>query len=250
MSCTVPGFGPGHAILGGSPAKVCKRARGSVSDKSRKAKFSGQSVRGFSVLELLITVSVLLIVTAIAVPNFNTAMHAGRLKGAIGNFADIVQTDRIKSVDDDRYYSIYVLQNNGQEAYVDIYPQNGNGTSGNGGTAVNASDPVMLIDSEVGEQPVGSAPNTALLKSLLLPAASPVVPLDGSLVASPVTFGPRGLPCKPLAGVCDTLGGPQAYWTFFQDSVSKNWGAVTVTPAGRVQRWLYSAAGTGSWQSY
>jgi hypothetical protein len=115
----------------------------------------------------------------------------------------------------------------------------------NGGTAVASGDPEINIPTEVTQQAVASAPNTNNLKSQLLPATTPVTPTDTS--ATPATFGPRGLPCTPVnvAGgtVCDVVaGGATAFWTFFQDSVSTNWQAVTVTPAGRIQKWYYTGS--------
>jgi Tfp pilus assembly protein FimT len=210
----------------------------------------GSRTRGFSVLELLVGAAIIMILAGILIPNFNTAMHNSRLRGAATDFASLIQVERIRAVDDDRYYSAYVLGNNPQEGFVDIYPQNANGASGGGGNVVDPKDPVIQINSEISQQPVKSAPNTANLQTQFLPANSPIVPLDGSSAASPVTFGPRGLPCKPLAGVCDSLGGPQAYWTFFQDNVTQNWGAVTVTPAGRIQRWTYTGGAAGVWFKY
>jgi Tfp pilus assembly protein FimT len=210
----------------------------------------GGRTRGFSVLELLVGAAIAMILAGILIPNFNTAMHTSRLRGAATDFASLIQVERIRAVDDDRYYSAYVLGNNPRQGFVDIYPQNANGASGGGGNVVDPKDPVIQINSEINQQPVLSAPNIANLQLQFLPANSPIVPLDGSSVASPVTFGPRGLPCKPLAGVCDSLGGPQAYWIFFQDNVTQSWGAVTVTPAGRIQRWIYTGGGAGVWFKY
>jgi type II secretory pathway pseudopilin PulG len=214
---------------------------------------TAKRTRGFSVLELMITMAIIMVVAGIAIPNFMATLHAARLKGGVTDFASLLQTARIKSVDDDRYYSTYVLAaagNNPQQGFVDIFPQNADGTSGNAGQAYNLGDPLVVISPEVVLKAQGAAPSTAALKALLLPAASPVVPQDESVAATAITFSPRGLPCKPLAGVCDTLGGPQAYWAFFQDSVSQNWGAVTVTPAGRIQRWLFMGGANGTWAKF
>jgi type II secretory pathway pseudopilin PulG len=214
--------------------------------------------RGFSTLELVIVMFIILIISGIAIPSFMTMMHSARLKGAVSDAAGLFQAQRMRAVDDDRYYSTYLLAaagNNPQQLFVDIYPQNVNGTSGTGGAAVNAQDPVVMISGEVSQQPAGAAPNTPNLLAQILPANSPVVPQDASLAATPVTFGPRGLPCTPqaVAGgtVCDSLGGPTAYWTFFQDNVTQNWGAVTISPAGRIRRWSYnSAPAGGTWVTY
>ena len=214
---------------------------------------SANRTRGFSVIELLIVVTIILIVAGIAIPNFVATAHSARLKGAVSDFASLLQVGRIKAVDDDRYYSTYVLAANGnnpKQGFVDIFPQNADGTSGAGGLAYNAGDPLVVISGEVSLRPQGAAPGTATLKSQLLPPTSPVVPQDGSVAATAITFGPRGLPCKAAGGVCDTLGGPQAYWVFFQNNVTQNWGAVTVTPAGRIQRWLFMGGSNGTWAKY
>ena len=110
-------------------------------------------------------------------------------------------------------------------------------------------DPVIEISAEVTQQSTANAPTTSNLQNQLLPANTTVVPVDAEM--TPITFGPRGLPCAPLAvtggSVCDSSGGPVAYWVFFQNSVSGEWEALTVTPAGRIQKWYY--AGT-QWNTF
>ena len=212
---------------------------------------------GLTLLELVVSLAVILIVAGIAIPNFNTAMHSSRLKGGDSDFASLLQAGRIRAVDDDRYYSVYVLAANGnrpQQGFVDIYPQNVNGASGSNGTTLDPRDPVVQVNGEVIPQPQGAAPSTAALKALILPPTSPVAPKDGSAAGTPVTFGPRGLPCSPTGAVggtvCDSLGGPTAYWIFFQNNVTQNWAAITVTPAGRIQRWLFTGGPAGIWAQF
>ena len=213
---------------------------------------------GLTLIELLVALTVILIIASIAIPNLNTAMHSSRLKGAASDFASILQVARIRSVDDDHFYSVYVLpanNNRPQEGFVDIYPLGANGTYGtpggvNAGTNINQQDPVIQVSGEVIPRPQGAAPSTAALRALILPANSPVVPLDGSAAGTPITFSPRGLPCLPAGGVCDSLGGPQAYWFFFQNTTSQNWAAVTLTPAGRIQRWTFSGGPAAVWVRY
>jgi prepilin-type N-terminal cleavage/methylation domain-containing protein len=204
--------------------------------------------RGFTLIELAAVVMVVLIAAAVALPQLTTAVHTFRLRGVGSDFSGIVQTARWRAVQDDRFYSVrFITQNGPLEAYVDIYPQNTNGSSGNGaGGPMSTQDPQITINSEVSPQQQGSAPNTSNLQAQILPASSPVVPLDGDSSTTPVTFGPRGLPCVPTTTnggtVCDSAGGPQAYWVFFQNTVTKAWSAVTVTPAGRMQNWYYSGS--------
>lgn len=216
---------------------------------------------GFSLPELLVCMVVLLVITAWAAPNFLTQVHQARVRGALSDFSGLMQQTRIRAVQDDRYYSIYLVPGAGdtpQQAYIDIYPQNADGTSGSGagnGPVENQGpppqlDPVVPINGEVNPQPAGNAPNTVNLTGQFLPPNSGIVPLDGNTNQTPATFSPRGLPCLPTpAGatfVCDSAGGPQAYWLFFQGSVSQEWGAITVSPAGRIRRWRYGTD-TGVW---
>jgi hypothetical protein len=58
------------------------------------------------------------------------------LKGAVSDFAALLQVQRIRVLNDDRFYSSYILAANSanpQLAFVEIFPQNANGTSGSGG---------------------------------------------------------------------------------------------------------------------
>jgi prepilin-type N-terminal cleavage/methylation domain-containing protein len=215
-----------------------------------KNRFSKE--RGFTLLELVVVLAVSLVVGAMAIPNFVTAVRSAHLKGAVSDYAGVLQSARIKSVDDDRYYSVYVLGGASPVAFVDIYPQQATGASGSGGTQIDPKDPMVQISAEVAQRPVGAAPLTASLQALFLPANATVVLGDGSVATSAITFGPRGLPCSASALTCKTHlpAGDIAYWTFFQDTSSTNWGAVTVTPAGRVQRWLFTGGAAGTWISY
>ena len=206
-------------------------------------------------MELVVVVVVILILASVSIPRVLTIMHSARLRGAASDFAGLLQVARIRAVQDDRYYSVYVLAasgNNPQEAFVDIYPQNTNGNSGTGGVSWTAKDPLVPITAEVNQKPAAQAPNTANLSHQLLPASSPVTPRDAHSTATPITFGPRGLPCAPTAvtggTICNSAGGPTAYWGFFQNNVTQDWAAVTVTPAGRVQIWWYGGSGgSGAW---
>lgn len=203
---------------------------------------------GFSLVELCIVVIIALVMAATAVPTVLTSIRMAHLRGAASDFAGLLEQARIYAIRDNRYYSTYVLPASGSgqvaQAYVDMLPKSVTGGSGNGGTGIVAGDPQITISSEVVQQPVASAPNTSNLETQLLPSTTPVTPTDTSV--SSATFGPRGLPCTPQAltggSVCDSSGGPTAYWTFLQDIKSGSWQAVTITPAGRIQTWYYTGS--------
>lgn len=194
--------------------------------------------RGFSLVELVVVVAIVMIIAGFGLPKIITALHTYRLRKTGTGVSGMAQTARWRAVHDDQFYSVRFIAPAGGalEAYVDIT-----------GVPLDPNDPQVPISAEVAQQPQGNAPNTANLQGQLLPVGSPVVPLDGNNPGSPVTFGPRGLPCLPTptngGNVCDSLGGPQAYWLFFQNTITQDWEAVTVTPAGRIQTWIYTGAG-------
>jgi prepilin-type N-terminal cleavage/methylation domain-containing protein len=208
---------------------------------------------GFTVIELMIVLIVSLILVGFAIPNIVGSMHTSKMRGAVSDFASLIESQRLYAIRDNRFYSIYILAASGAapaQAYVDMFPKSSTGASGNGGTAVvsgnpgTTGDPVMEISSEITQQAQGNAPSTTNLQNQLLPANTTVAPVDASV--TPITFGPRGLPCAPLSvtggTVCNTSGGPVAYWIFFKNSSSTEWHALTVTPAGRIQKWYYTGS--------
>ena len=227
--------------------------------RKRRAKHSHQSAsrnllagrEGFSLIEIVVVMLVILIIAAMSIPSMLSSLRQSRLRSAASDYATLLEQARIYAIRDNRYYSTYILAGSGThsvtQAYVDMLPKSTTGASGNGGTSVASGDPEITMSTEIAQQPVASAPNTSNLKSQLLPATTPVTPTDTSATAA--TFGPRGLPCTSVTAtggsVCDSSGGPTAYWTFFQNTNSKSWQAVTITPAGRIQTWFYTGS---SWK--
>ena len=194
---------------------------------------------GFTTVELVVVVAIILIVAGLATPGIMQMVHSARLLGVGSDLSGLIQQDRIRSVQDDRSYSIYVNAAAGTTpptGYIDL-KQNG---------AIALGDPEMVMPAEVTLVAAASAPNTANLKTQLLPALSPVVPQDAAPASgTPITFSPRGLPCTPASHACSGAGlAPAAYWAFFEDTKTTNWEAITVSPAGRIQKWIYSG---GSW---
>lgn len=190
-------------------------------------------------IELLGVVIILLIVAAFAVPSILNFAHNARLRGAGSDFSSLIQTARIRSVQDDTYYSVYFDGGMPDQAYVDL--------KSNGGTGVDAGDPLIAISPEVTPVAAANAPGTANLKGQFLPKGSGLTVGDGSTKGAPVKFSPRGLPCTTQSAtggtVCDSAGGATAFWVFFKDTSTGAWEAVTVSPAGRIQRWQYGGTG-------
>lgn len=207
-------------------------------------------------MEMMAVVAIMLILAAISVPAIRRAMSTARVRGAAVEYANLLQVARSRAIIDDRFYSVYVqpgAANSSLTAYVDVYPQVLNGRSGLGPpptghyNAGPPADPLTLLPAETPPQPVAAAPNVAGLNAAFCPTCAPALIFNGS-----PSWGPDGMPCKSGASidgtgtVCNSSGGPVAYVTYFQSTISGQWSAVTVSPAGRVKAWIY-VAGPGQW---
>jgi type II secretory pathway pseudopilin PulG len=211
---------------------------------------------GFTLPELTIVVGITLILAAVAIPTVTTAVRNAHIRGSASEYANLLQTTRTRAITDDRFYAVYVQPGtsaNPPIAYADVYPMGLNGSSGLGPPPTGhynpgpPSDPMTILSSEVIVQPVASVPAVAALNAAFCVSCTP----DLILNAAP-TWGPDGMPCKSktsLGGtelVCNSSGGPVAYVTYFQSTVSQQWSAVTMTPGGRVKAWYY-VGNSGGW---
>src|SRR5260370_16821231 len=115
---------PDLYFVGQPNAHVSGRGR-SMTESNKRMRHSQQlsGMSGLTLLELVVSVAVILIIAGIAIPNFNAAMHASRLRGGDSDFASLLQAARIRAVDDDRYYSPSVPPtnaNNPQQSFAYI----------------------------------------------------------------------------------------------------------------------------------
>ncbi len=198
-----------------------------------------ESKAGFTLVEISIVVIIVLIVGGIVVPKTISFIHGAKLQGAGSDLSGLLQQGRIRAVQDDAYYAAYIITSGSlQLAYIDL--------KANGGTGVDTLDPLISIPKEVVPVAASSAPGTSNLKGQFLPTGSTLTVNDGSSSTTPVTFGPRGLPCTKQAvtggTICNSAGGATAFWVFFQDSYTQVWEAVTISPAGRIQRWRFDGS--------
>lgn len=197
--------------------------------------------RGFSLLELMIVLSVIMIVAAVAIPTMSTVVRMVRLNSAATGYADMLQQARIRAVRDDKYYSVITTVGSSgmpSTAYMDL--------AGSGSFA--AGDPIIEFPEGVSPVASGSAPSVSALKALFLPAGALAQGSVNTTAPGP-TFGPRGLPCNPVTagGYTTCLSAtPTSFMVFLQNSEGGAWEAVTVTPAGRIREWSYSNS-TGVW---
>lgn len=202
---------------------------------------------GFSLLESLIVIVIISVLVSMQIPQALSMVHIFRLNNATSQFGGLAQSTRSFAVRDSSPYSVYFVRNVPiTEAFIGI----------KGSMFDDVKDPLTSWSAEVAPQPATSAPSTLALETAAFlstsgVSTSAITVIDGFVVSSSgVTFSQMGTPCAPVthgsATVCNssTSSTAVAYWTFFQNSASGAWQAVTISPAGRVQRWSYS----GTWK--
>lgn len=200
------------------------------------------ATRGFSLLEMIIVIAILMIVGAITAEFVQRAAETMRLEETAINYSNLLQQARLRAVRDDKFYTVLTAATaSGNIAFIDI-----------AGTGIYAvGDPVMPFSSGVTPEPFGSGPALANLEAQFLPNSPGSVQTVNTTAQGP-SFGPRGLPCTPTGGANGTcpylsVGGTlTSYITFMENVQSQKWEAVTVTPAGRIRQWQYDGA---AWSS-
>jgi prepilin-type N-terminal cleavage/methylation domain-containing protein len=196
----------------------------------RTRRSSGQ---GFSLIELMIVVTVVLILAALAVPRLVNTVNDISLRYAASDFSGLVQSARIQAVRKNTPYTI--LQGNlpsGAPAYYLDLPKAGVYTNG---------DPMLPISPNVTVWPgIGSgAPNEGAFIAGLNFTVNPG--------GSPPSFNARGLPCVAVGNACPQTPG-QGFVVFMSKPATMGnvpWAAVVINPSGHIQLW--TSDGNGNW---
>lgn len=197
----------------------------------RQGKFSSRT-SGFSMLELMITMAIILIVAALAIPTISV-IRVAKLRQTGSDYASLLQNARITAIQNDSYYAVVTTTGNPEQSFIDL---NASGT-------LDKGEPVIVLPSNVYVRTyANNPPNLGNLETQTLASAN-----DLSLdTADNPTFGPRGLPCKPttVAGytTCPAFSGVvsgTSFITFFQSEPDATWLAVVVNPSARVRVYKY-----------
>jgi prepilin-type N-terminal cleavage/methylation domain-containing protein len=188
---------------------------------------------GFTLLEILIVLSVIAILGALAVPRMMTAVNDISLRYVASDYSGLLQSARVRAVKLNTFYSVQAgtLAGGTSIHYIDKP------------TVVYAApDPFMPINTgiTVWQGPGSGAPNEAAFIASLL------FTVDPNHADAP-SFSARGLPCVGAAGSCNPVAG-QGFVVFMsRPTVTGNipWVAVVVNPSGHIQIW--TCDNTGAW---
>jgi len=184
---------------------------------------------GFSMVELLVVVGIVISLTAISLPTLTTLAATTKLRGAMGDLSGLFQNARSIAVKQSTITRVrFQLSNNRWVAFVD------NGASP---TGLTTSTPQVYLPPNFSKVSPPSGTPTALDNATC--GASSSSTLD---TTHDTYFNQLGIPCLYSGGTCS---GGQAFVYYFNYAGilgGTNWSAVCVSPAGRLKAWYWTGS--------
>jgi type II secretory pathway pseudopilin PulG len=203
----------------------------------KKSRMHCVRLRGFSLIEVLIVVFVVMIVAAIVIPNVLLAVSNIRLRASAGDLAGLMQQARITATKNNATYVIlYGTRNGANIAFLDL---NNNGVwDGNVNiNGVNTSEPLIQFSGTT--VPASGAPSGSAGQP------SPYVLAGDTGTGSydntnTLAYTGRGLPCNyDTTTTPVTCSTPAAkYFVYYLADTrvgGAGWAAVVVTKGGRTK---------------
>lgn len=191
----------------------------------------GNRMRGFSLLELLLVLAVVMVVTAMALPNMLTSMEQYRLRSKASDLSAMLQRAR----------SVAVKRS--QPAGLSL---TGSTFSIIGSTTEDAARLQLALPGNI-SVPTAGMPGSLTATSM---GFASVVTITAAGSSTPAYFNARGLPCPydNATKTCTSTNSGQAYVYYLRDSAfpgRNGWAAVSVSPSGRTKVWRWDGS---SWK--
>jgi prepilin-type N-terminal cleavage/methylation domain-containing protein len=188
---------------------------------------------GFSLIELLIVMAVLMVFGAMVTPIIRTAVDEYKMRSSTVDVNSLLQRARMRSLRDNRAYTIATGQvTAGGASFTRLTMTD---------VAGNAIARMPSIQLQRGVQP--AAGNFAQISN----AALGFTPQAAGVAMS---FNGRGTPCVVRNGICgswDAAGQEVGFVYYLQYTLANGavrMAAVSVSPSGRMRDWKYSG---GNW---
>jgi type II secretory pathway pseudopilin PulG len=195
---------------------------------------------GFSLLEILVVLAIMMIITAMAVPTVTSTIDAYRLRQAVASSGELAQRCRMQAVKKDNSQRLHFATVSGR---VVLFVTDASDTA----TAPASTD--KLLSAQVWLPYQFSIPGVPTGTGAP-PALTGLVMWNSTLtptVNSDPYFNSRGLPCAPntVTGICNTTSG-FVYYFSYSASNGTRWSAISISPAGRIQGWFWNGSSWGN----
>lgn len=194
-----------------------------------------QSVHGgFSLVELVLSLAVLLVITTLAVPVVVRSLQTYQLNASASQLAGLLKFTKFEAIRQNTPVSLQVQQQAGSNWLVWV--------DSNGNNAADGAEPRIIVGGAFTLLADGSVPSPNPIISSLGPGtaslSTPWTVLSGSNTS--VTYDQRGV--LTFAGNATVF----AFYLGNPNNPSMGYRAVITLPSGAVQVWTSSSA--GDWQ--
>jgi prepilin-type N-terminal cleavage/methylation domain-containing protein len=189
-----------------------------------------KQARGFTMVELLVVMTIVLCISAFAIPNFMVGIANLRLRSGMSSLSALMQNCRMQAIKKNRNTSVhFTIMSGGPTAFI---------KDSTAGTTIANTDQQIQMGAPV---IMNQAPSGTDAPSLL---GNTELGFDPN--TSDPAFNPRGLPCLYDSGSCTPNVGFVFYFTDTRPLGKNGWGAVTISPAGHVKTWMWNGTSWGN----
>ena len=187
-----------------------------------------RAAAGFSMVELVVSVCVLLVLTSLAIPSLMRSLRAYQLNNAAASVSDMLKFTRFEAVRRNAQIN-FLMQANGTGWLVGA-DSNINGT-------LDLTEKQQSIAGYANLLPAGTAPPPNAISAALGGAA--LVPLYGS--GATVTFDARGAIRQGIGG--SVSGSVYIFYVGNATDPDSGYRAVVLLPSGGTQIWTAPSGG-------
>jgi prepilin-type N-terminal cleavage/methylation domain-containing protein len=184
---------------------------------------------GFSLVELVLSLAVLLVITTLAIPVVVRSLQSYQLNSTASQLAGMLKFAKFDAIRQNTKVSCQIKQSGANWlVWVDS----------NGNLTPDGAEPQMIIGGSFTLLPAGSAPSPTPITSTLGPGFSSYswIVLSGS--NGSITYDQRGVIDAGAAVYALYLGNP--------NDANSGYRAIITMPSGAVQVW--TSASDGNWQ--
>jgi type II secretory pathway pseudopilin PulG len=180
---------------------------------------------GFTLIEVTLVTGIILIITAVAIPNMITVISNARLRAGLTSMSGLLQNTRMLAVKQNKAMSSHFYEESSEAIVAYVKPAYDTSDLKTSDPQVKWEAPIHKMDDD----PTGPGAPPAITTTVL----------GFTPETEPPSFNTGGLPCQYSSGVCTNKG----FVMYFKDTGrddDEGWAAISITPAGRIKKWYWN----------